>query len=111
MKLKSLILSGIMTIFTVSCFNSSSSEIIVISREQGSGTRSAFTEITKIADSKTDNTYSEAIVQNSTNAVMTNVANDVNSIGYISLGSLNDTVKAVKVDGAKADFKNIKEGK
>ena len=49
-----------------------------------------------------DRTYEEAIVQNSTNAVMTTVAGDDYSIGYISLGSLNDTVKAVQIDGVEA---------
>lgn len=88
--------------------------INVISREQGSGTRSAFTELTgvleKDGDNEVDNTYEEASVQSSTDAVLTTVQNDDASIGYISLGSLNDTVKAVKVDGTEATPENIKSG-
>lgn len=88
--------------------------INVISREQGSGTRSAFTELTgvleKDGDNEVDNTYDEASVQSSTDAVLTTVQNDDASIGYISLGSLNDTVKAVKVDGTEATPENIKSG-
>ncbi len=89
--------------------------ITVISREQGSGTRGAFTEITGIvakneAGEEVDNTSTEAIVQNSTNAVMTTVANDPQAIGYISLGSLDETVKAVKVEGAEASEETVKSG-
>ncbi|WP_071026340.1 substrate-binding domain-containing protein [Peptoniphilus raoultii] len=89
-------------------------KINVITREPGSGTRGAFTEITGIFEKKdgteVDNTSQEAAVQNSTNAVLTTVANDAASIGYISLGSLNDTVKALKVEGAEATAENIKSG-
>lgn len=88
--------------------------INVISREQGSGTRSAFTELTgvleKDGDNEVDNTYEEASVQSSTDAVLTTVQNDAESIGYISLGSLNDTVKALKVDGVEANPEDIKSG-
>ncbi|MGF0096161.1 substrate-binding domain-containing protein [Peptoniphilus sp. SGI.035] len=88
--------------------------INVISREQGSGTRSAFIELTgvlvKDGDKEVDNTYAEAAVQSSTDAVLTTVQNDKASIGYISLGSLNDTVKAVKVEGVEATPENIKSG-
>lgn len=86
--------------------------INVITREQGSGTRSAFTELTgvlvKDGDKEVDNTYSEAAVQSSTDAVLTTVQNDASSIGYISLGSLNDDVKALKVEGVEATPENIK---
>ncbi|WP_180339357.1 extracellular solute-binding protein [Peptoniphilus catoniae] len=89
--------------------------IDVISREQGSGTRGAFTEIVGLVEKNAsgeeeDKTSPEATVQNSTNAVMTAVANDTASVGYISLGSLNDTVKAVKVEGVEASADNIKSG-
>lgn len=88
--------------------------INVISREQGSGTRSAFTELTgvlvKEGDEEVDKTYEEAAVQSSTDAVLTTVQNDPQAIGYISLGSLNDTVKAVKVEGAEATPEHIKDG-
>lgn len=92
------------------------SEVIhVISREDGSGTRGAFTEITGLIekdadDNEQDMTSPEAIIQKSTNAVMTTVSNDVYAIGYISLGSLNDTVKAVKVDGAEATADQVQSG-
>ena len=92
------------------------SEIIsVYSRENGSGTRGAFVELFGIeqkneAGEKVDYTTVEAIVTNSTDVMMTSVAGDVYGIGYISLGSLNDTVKAVKIDGAEASVENIKAG-
>ena len=87
----------------------------VVSREDGSGTRGAFIELVGLEEeqddgSKEDHTTDDAIVQNSTNAVMTSVAQDPNAIGYISLGSLNDTVKAVKVEGVEATEENIVDG-
>lgn len=89
--------------------------IHVVSREDGSGTREAFSEITKLlvknGDKKTDNTIKDAIVQNSTEAVMSTVSTDKDAIGYISLGSLNDKVKALKLDGVEATPKNITDGK
>lgn len=89
-------------------------EIHVISREDGSGTRGAFTEITgvKVKENgeEVDKTFDEAIVQNSTNAVITTVAGDDASIGYISLGSLSDVVKAVKVEGHEATAEKVKSG-
>lgn len=86
--------------------------INVVTREEGSGTRGAFIEIVGILekdanDNEMDRTYPEAIVQNGTNAVMTTVAGNEYSIGYISLGSLNNTVKAVKVNGVEATAENI----
>lgn len=85
--------------------------IVVVSREDGSGTRGAFTEITGILEEKDgekkDMTSTEAVVQNSTNAVIMTVSNDVNAIGYISLGSLNDKVKAVKIEGVEATAENV----
>lgn len=87
-----------------------SKEIIVVSREAGSGTRGAFVELTGVEEDKQDNTYAEAVIQNGTDAVMTTVSNDANAIGYISLGSLNETVKALKVDGVQASVEDIKNG-
>lgn len=92
-----------------------SKEVSVISREDGSGTRGAFIELfgveEKDADgNKIDNTTVEASTTNSTSVMMTTVAGNAYSIGYISLGSLNDTVKAVKIDGAEASAANIKNG-
>lgn len=87
----------------------------VISREEGSGTRGAFIELVGLEEeaadgTKEDKTTVDAVVQNSTNGVMTSVAQDPNAIGYISLGSLNDTVKAVKVEGVEATEENIVNG-
>lgn len=89
--------------------------INVISREDGSGTRGAFVEIfevqTKNADGKKiDATTTNAVVTNSTSVMLTTVAGDKNAIGYISLGSLNDTVKALKIDGAEATPENVTSG-
>lgn len=87
----------------------------VVSREDGSGTRGAFIELTGLEEKadngdKVDKTTEEAIVQNSTNGVMQTVSQDPNAIGYISLGSLNDTVKAIKIGGVEASEENIKSG-
>ena len=92
-----------------------SKEISVNSREDGSGTRGAFIELfgveEKAADgTKVDNTTVEANITNSTSVMMTSVAGDPYAIGYISLGSLNDTVKAVKIDGAEATTDNVANG-
>ena len=90
-------------------------DITVISREDGSGTRGAFIELTGVeeandAGEKMDMTTEAAAIQSSTNGVMTAVANDETAIGYISLGSLNDTVKAVTVDGVEATSENVSNG-
>ena len=92
-----------------------SQTIHVVSREDGSGTRGAFTEITKVLDkddkgNEIDGTYSEAAIQNSTDGVMTSIVGDGTSIGYISLGSLNDKIKAVKVNGVAPTAETIKDG-
>ena len=85
--------------------------ITVISREDGSGTRGAFTELFGVLDeNKVDQTADSAEITNSTSVMMTSVAGDPNAIGYISLGSLNDMVKAAKIDGAEATVANIKNG-
>lgn len=88
--------------------------INVISREQGSGTRSAFVELTgvqeKVDGKEVDKTTEEATVQNSTEGVITTVQNDKSAIGYISLGSLNSNVKALTVEGVKASEDDIKNG-
>lgn len=89
--------------------------INVVSREDGSGTRGAFIELFGVeekndAGDKIDNTTDEAIITNSTDVMLTTVAGDEYSIGYVSLGSLNDSVKAVSIDGAEATVDNIKSG-
>ena len=91
-----------------------SKTISVVTREEGSGTRDAFTELTgvlvKDGDNKTDNTTTSAVTINSTEAVITNVKDNEAAIGYISLGSLNDTVKALKISGVEATADNVKSG-
>lgn len=89
--------------------------INVISREDGSGTRSAFVELFGVEEKdangeKIDRTKADASVTNSTAVMMTNVANDPNAIGYLSLGSLDDSVKAVKIDNVDATADNVKNG-
>lgn len=91
--------------------SAASGTINVISREDGSGTRGAFIELFGIQEEKdgekVDMTTEDASITNSTSVMMTTVAGDENAIGYISLGSLNDTVKAVKIDGAEATAENV----
>lgn len=90
-------------------------DITVVSREDGSGTRGAFIELFDVEEkdadgNKVDNTTEAAKITNSTSVMLGTVEKDVNAIGYISLGSLNDTVKAVKIDGAEATAENIENG-
>ena len=101
------------TVFASTAF-AASGTINVVSREDGSGTRGAFIELfgieEKQGDEKVDMTTEDAIITNSTSVMMTTVAGDENAIGYISLGSLNDTVKALKIDGAEATAENVADG-
>ncbi len=99
----------------VSSDTGTSGAITVISREDGSGTRGAFIELTGVeekneAGEKIDNTTDEAQIVNKTDVVLTSVAGNENAIGYVSLGALNDTVKAVQVDGVEATAENVKSG-
>jgi len=131
MKLKKILVLAATVVMTMSmaagCGNSedengdvevgfdTSYDITVISREEGSGTRGAFVELLGIEQKdangeKVDYTTVEAVVMNNTSGVMSTVAGDEYAIGYVSLGSLNDTVKALKVDGAEATEENIKNG-
>lgn len=89
--------------------------IDVVSREDGSGTRGAFSEIFKITQKQDDgtvldSTYDNAEVTNSTAVVMLTVSEDKNAIGYISMGSLNDSVKAVDINGVAPTAENVKNG-
>ncbi|HJB33527.1 MAG TPA: extracellular solute-binding protein [Candidatus Blautia merdipullorum] len=95
--------------------SATSGTISVLSREEGSGTRGAFVELFGVEEEnadgeKVDNTTVDAQVTNSTAVMMTTVAGDPQAIGYISLGSLDDSVKALKVDGADATAENVKNG-
>ena len=88
-------------------------DISVYSREDGSGTRGAFIELFGVEEKdangeKIDNTTEDATITNNTSVMMTGVAGDDYAIGYVSLGSLNDTVKALKVDGVEPTVENIK---
>ncbi len=90
-------------------------DITVITREAGSGTRGAFVELLGIEQraedgTKTDRTTTEAIEAGKTGIVLTSVAGDPYAIGYISLGSLNDTVKALHIDGVQVTAENVKNG-
>lgn len=91
-----------------------STEITVVSREDGSGTRGAFIELFGIQEEmdgeKVDMTTEEADIAKSTSIMMTTVAGDEYAVGYISLGSLDESVKAVKIDGAEATVDNINDG-
>ncbi len=80
--------------------------ITVVSREEGSGTREAFTSL--VMDKK--EILKTAIIQNATGAVRTTVVGDKNAIGYVSLASLNESVKALDIDGAAATDANVKAG-
>ncbi len=89
--------------------------ISVVSREDGSGTRGAFIELFGIEvkgddGSKKDTTTKEAVIAKQTDVMMQNIASDKYAIGYISLGSLSDMVKAVKIDGVEATAANVKNG-
>jgi len=111
MAIATVLMTGTMT----ACSEVSSDTITVISREDGSGTRGAFVELMGIeqkdADgNKTDMTTIEAIIAKGTDIVMTQVSGNVNAIGYISLGSVNDTVKKVNIDGVEATAENVKNG-
>ena len=88
-------------------------DISVYSREDGSGTRGAFIELFGVEEKdangeKVDNTTEDATITNNTSVMMTGVAGDDYAIGYVSLGSLNDTVKALKIDGVEPTVENIK---
>lgn len=89
--------------------------IHVVSREEGSGTRGAFVELFGIEQKdengeKVDHTIETAEITNSTSVMMQTIAGNEAAIGYISLGSLDDSVKALKVDGVDATTDNVKSG-
>lgn len=91
------------------------SPIEVLSRENGSGTRGAFIELFGVetkdeSGNKVDNTTVEAVITNSTSVMMTSVAGSEYAIGYISMGSMNDTLKALKIDGVEALAENVANG-
>ncbi|MDD5986644.1 MAG: phosphate ABC transporter substrate-binding protein [Eubacteriales bacterium] len=85
-------------------------DIAVVSREEGSGTRGAFTEITGVTKDDKDNTTKDALVQSSTGAVVKTVKSTPNSIGYVSLEAVDNSVKAVKVEGVDASADTVLDG-
>ena len=92
-----------------------SNDITIVSREDGSGTRGAFIELFGIEEkqddgTKVDMTTTDAQITNNISVMLTTVAGDEYAIGYVSLGSLNDSVKALKIDGAEATADNIENG-
>lgn len=87
-----------------------SGTISVITREDGSGTRGAFTELCGIAEDDKDNTISSAEVTNSTAVMLTTVAGNTSAIGYVSMGSLDDSVKALTIEGVEATTDNVENG-
>ena len=95
--------------------NTVKKEITVVSREDGSGTRGAFIELFGIEEAdasgkKVDKTTEDANITNSTEVMMQTVAGNSAAIGYTSLGALNSSIKALKVDGAEATVANVKSG-
>ncbi len=90
-----------------SAVGGSDANIVVVTREEGSGTRGAFIEITGVDGADGDMTTENALVQPSTGAVKQTVATTPDSIGYISLGALDDTVKGIKVEGVDVSVDNI----
>ena len=114
-KLLTLATAAILSVGMLTSCGGDSDTITVISREEGSGTRGAFVELFGIEEkdadgNKVDKTRSDAEFYSSTSVVLSSVAGDKNAIGYVSLGSLKDTVKALEIDGVAATVENVKNG-
>ncbi len=109
-----LLISSALVSLVAAGSRESNNEITVISREDGSGTRGAFIELVgveeKVDGVKTDMTTENAEIANSTSVVITTVEGNKGAIGYISLGSLNDSVKALKIDGVYPSVETVKSG-
>ena len=101
---------GVMASSLTGCGGVASGAISVITREDGSGSRGAFTELCGIVADDKDNTVSSAEVTNSTAVMLTTVAGNAASIGYVSVGSLNDSVKALEVDGVAPSVDTVADG-
>ena len=114
----SVLLATMVTVSLVGCAGKqgfdNKKEINVVSREEGSGTRGAFIELFEIevkdGDTKKDMTTKEAVIAKQSDVMMTNIDQDMYGIGYVSTGSLVDTVKAINIDGVEATAENIKNG-
>jgi phosphate transport system substrate-binding protein len=93
-----------------SCAAKKDETITVLTREDGSGTRGAFVELFELKGESGDAIKADAEVKNTTSVILTSVAGNKNSIGYISLGSLNDTVKTLQIDGVTPTVENVANG-
>ncbi len=101
-----IVLTVILTLgLLAGCGGANTDEITVVSREEGSGTRGAFEELFEIEE-----TITTADINDSTGVMLTSVAQNSSAIGYVSMGALKDTVKAVKIDGTEATIDNVKAG-
>jgi phosphate transport system substrate-binding protein len=118
-KIISLILSGAVCVSLLCACGSSEfdaeNEITVVSRESGSGTRGAFISLMGLEETGADGTYTdmttkEAIIANKTDIMLTSIAGDKYGIGYVSFGSLSDSVKALRVDGTEPTAENVRNG-
>lgn len=116
-KFTTIVLAGMLalTMLTGCGAGKGNDSITVVSREDGSGTRGAFVELMGVeqkdeAGNKVDKTTASAEITNSTSVMITTVAGNEQAIGYVSLGSLNDQVKALKIDGVEASTENVKNG-
>lgn len=116
-KLIALCMTALMLLVVAAGCNNASENtaIYVVSREDGSGTRGAFIELLGIeqkneAGEKIDHTVETAEITDSTSVMMQTIAGNAAAIGYISLGSLNGTVKALQIDGVEANAENVKSG-
>ena len=114
-----ILLFGILITALVACDSNAEFEkskaINAITREEGSGTRGAFTELFGLEEKQADGVKKDLIskdigVESNTNTILSTVQNDVYAIGYISMGSLNDNVKALQIDGTSATTANVKNG-
>lgn len=104
-----------LTLFLVGCSSGGGNDITVVSREDGSGTRGAFIELLGIEEkdangNKKDLTTVEAVIANKTDVMLSNISNDPAAIGYLSLGSLNDSIKGLQIDGVDPTVANIVSG-
>ena len=110
-KIITLLLAGITALTAFTSCGKTNDTINVIIREESSGTRSAFVELMEITDEDgNDASVITAEQTQSTSVMLTSVAGDKNAIGYVSLGSLSDEVKAISVDGVEATLENVKSG-
>ncbi|MET3558082.1 phosphate transport system substrate-binding protein [Streptococcus rupicaprae] len=121
--MKTILKTGLVLLASVSliaCGNKGSDpsaslgDIMVVSREDGSGTRGAFTELTgvlqKFGDTEVDQTTKAATIQNNTEGVVSTVSGNPSAIGYMSLGSLTDAVKPLNIDGIEPSEKTVLDG-